>query len=253
MSTAATAPRWAIFLGQLGVLAIWLIAWQIVGPTQPVLLSSPVEVAGSLATMLKSLRLPELLVFTGRDFLLGWIAAVALGLVLGTLIGWFRTLALMFEPFINALYSTPKLVLIPLMILWFGLDLKAYVAAVVVVTIFPITIMTITGIRNAGREYVEVARSFRVRGPALLFKVVLPGALPFIAVGLRLSLGAAIGGAIGAEFFLGGNGIGSSVSLAGQSFQSADMYAFIIVIAASAIFIDSVMRATWTRLAPVKA
>lgn len=240
-------------LGQLAVLVVWLGAWQIVGRTQPVLLSSPLEVADALVKMIQSLRLPELLVFTGRTFLLGWGISVVLGLVIGTLIGWFRTVALMFEPFVNALYSTPKLVLIPLMILWFGLDLKAYIAAVVIGTVFPMMIMTITGIRNAGKEYVEVARSFRVSGPALLYKVVIPGALPFIAVGLRLSLGRAIGGAIAAEFFLGGAGIGSAVNQAGQSFASADMYAFIIVIAASAIFIDAAMRAAWTRWAPVRA
>ena len=253
MTGTAPPPRALTLGGQLAVLLVWLAAWQIVGPSQPVLLSSPAEVAGSLVAMVGSLQLPELIVFTGRTFLLGWVLSVVIGLVIGTLVGWSRTIALMFEPFINALYSTPKIVLIPLMILWFGLDLKAYVAAVVIGTVFPMMIMTITGIRNAGREYVEVARSFRIRGARLLYKVVIPGALPFIAVGLRLSLGRAIGSAIAAEFFLGGNGIGSAVNQAGQSFASAEMYSLIIVIAASAIVIDAVMRRAWARVAPVHA
>ena len=251
MTGATKAPRAVILAGQVGVLAVWLAAWQIVGPSQPVLLSSPAEVAGSLVEMLRSLQLPELIVFTGRTFLLGWGISVVLGLAIGTLVGASRTVALMFEPFINALYSTPKIVMIPLMILWFGLDLKAYVAAVVIGTVFPMMIMTITGIRNAGKEYVEIARSFRVRGAQLLYKVVIPGALPFIAVGLRLSLGRAIGGAIAAEFFLGGAGIGSAINQAGQSFQSAQMYGLILVIALSAIVIDAIMRQAWARLAPV--
>lgn len=253
MGALALRRRGAILLGQAGVLVVWLSAWDLVGRQQAVLLSYPGEVAAGLWSMLESARLQELVLFTGRTFALGWGISVVFGIVIGTVIGWSRPAALMFEPFINALYATPKIVMIPLMILWFGLDLKAYVASVVIGAVFPVLIMTITGVRNAGREYVEVARSFRVKGLGLLYKVVIPGALPFIAVGLRLSMGRAVGGAIAAEFFLGGGGIGAAVQAAGQQFASAEMYGLIVVIGASVMAVDVVVRRSWDALSPVRA
>lgn len=242
--------RQAVLVGQLGVLVVWLSTWQLVGRTQPVLLSAPTEVASTFLAMVQSARLPELLVSSGRTFVLGWVLAVGSGIVIGVMIGWSRPVALMFEPFVNALYSTPLIALVPLMVLWFGLGVQALVACVTLVAVFPILVMTIAGVRNAGREYVEVAKSFRLSSLRTLYLVVLPGALPYMMVGLRLTTARAITGTIIAEFLIGGDGIGDALQNAGNSFQSADAYSFIITIAAFAMLVDVLVRRTGRVLAP---
>ena len=126
------------------------------------LLSYPTLVAANLYGIAVSGELFSLLAASGQVFVFGWLIAVGLGAALGILIGGSRPLRLMFEPFINALYSTPLIVLIPLLVLWFGLGLKALLACVTLVAVFPMLVMTMTGVQNAGTEYVEIARSFRL-------------------------------------------------------------------------------------------
>lgn len=249
---ARWGDRTIIVAGQLAVLVVWLTAWELIGRRDALLLSYPTQVLGALVEMVQTSELQGLFAFTGRTFLFGWAIAAVAGLTFGALIGAFRPVALMFEPFVNALYATPKIVLIPLMVLWFGIGLNAYVASVAIGAVFPMMIMTITGVRNAGREYVDVARSFGVKGLQLLWKVVVPGALPFIFVGMRLSMGRAIGGAIAAEFFLGGGGIGGAVQAAGLAFASAQMYGLILIIFGSVMAVDIGFRRVWNALSPVR-
>jgi ABC-type nitrate/sulfonate/bicarbonate transport system permease component len=244
------APGNRILVAQIAVGIVWLGLWEVVGRQNPTLLSYPSQVFATLWRLGETGRLGDQFLFTARTFVLGWAISIVLGIAIGSLVGASRPVALMFEPTINGLYATPKLVLIPLLILWFGLELKAYVASVVIGAVFPVIVMTITGVRNAGREYVEVARSFRVKGLPLLWKVVIPGALPFIFVGLRLSMGRALGGAIAAEFLLAGPGIGTAVLSAGHSLAAAPMYGYLMLIVASAMVIDIVGRRAWRLVTP---
>lgn len=245
--------RRPIALAQVAVGVLWLVLWELVGRVNPSLLSYPTQVFSTLWSLVQVGTLGDQFLFTARTFAIGWGISIVLGIAIGSVVGASRQVALMFEPTINGLYATPKLVLIPLMVLWFGLDLEAFVASVVIGAVFPVMIMTITGVRNAGREYVEVARSFRVSGLPLLWKVVVPGALPFIFVGLRLSMGRALGGAIAAEFLLAGPGIGSAVLAAGHSLSAAPMYGYLMLILASAMVIDIVGRRAWQLVTPPAA
>jgi NitT/TauT family transport system permease protein len=231
-----------VLLGQIGVVVVWLAVWELVGRTNPLLLSAPSIVVETLWDLIVSGDLANLFGVSGRIFVISWVVAVALGIALGLIVGWIRPIRLMVEPLLNVLYSTPLVAVIPLMILWFGLTLNAMVVSVVLNAIFPLIIMTIVGVRNAGRDYLEVARSFRLSKVTTLFKVVLPGAVPYLLVGLRLTTAGALRGTIFAGFLIPDNGVGNALRGAGEAFKTDRVYALIICVVATVIVVDVLLR-----------
>jgi ABC-type nitrate/sulfonate/bicarbonate transport system permease component len=235
-------PQRDIILGRVGLVVAFLIIWEVVGQSSPFLLSAPSLVVTTFLTMVSSGEIFRLLLASGRIFLISWGIAVVGGVALGLAVGWIRPVRLMLEPFLNALYSTPLVALIPLMVLWFGLGLNAMVVSVVLNGIFPIIIMSIIGVSNAGKDYLEVARSFRLGQVATLTKVVLPGALPYLLVGLRLTTSSVLRGTIFAGFLIPDNGIGNALRAAGEAFNTNRLYALIIFVVAAAILVDVALR-----------
>jgi len=231
-----------VAIARAGIIILWLAVWEVVGRTDPMLLSYPTAVAGSLWSMVASSELFGLLRASGTIFICGWALAVGVGILVGGIVGWFRPARLMFEPFLNALYSTPLVALIPLMVLWFGLGISAMIASVTINAIFPMIIMTITGTRNAGRDYLEVARSFRLGRLATILKVVMPGAFPYLLVGLRLTTSSALRGTIFAGFLIPDRGIGAALRSAGEALNSTRLYGLIMVVIIAALFVDYLLR-----------
>jgi sulfonate transport system permease protein len=111
------------------------------------------------------------------------------GLVLGLLTGTLRPLETLLDTSLQMLRNIPALALIPLVILWFGIDESAKLFLVAVGVFFPIYLNTFHGIRSVDPALIEMARSYGLSGWALYRQVILPGALPSILVGLRFSLG----------------------------------------------------------------
>ena len=135
---------------------------------------------------------------SAEAFLVGLLLAVAAGPPLGVLIGRSRTLNAMLDPFVTAFNATPRLVFLPLVMLWLGLGLWTKVVIVFVGALFPILINTYEGVRNADRTLINVVRSF---GASEWDVARLAGAdaMPFIVAGLRLAIGRAVLGVVVAE------------------------------------------------------
>lgn len=237
-----TANPRVVVAGRILLVVLWLVTWEIVGRFNPQLISHPTLVLSTLFDMIGNGELGRLVGNSARIFFLGWLFAVAMGLLIGMFVGWFRPALLMFEPFLNALYSTPLIALIPLMVLWFGLSVKALVVSVIINAIFPMIIMAIVGSRNAAREYIEVARSFRLGTIGMLVKVVLPGAWPYLLVGLRLTTSSALRGTIFAGFLIPDNGLGNALRSAGDALATNRLYGLIIVVVVLALLVDFLLR-----------
>ncbi|MDB5562103.1 MAG: binding-protein-dependent transport system inner rane component [Hyphomicrobiales bacterium] len=235
------SPR-TVIAARMGVILLWLATWEAFGRQQPELLSYPSLVVTYLWSMISSFELFSLLAASARIFLSGWVLAVLIGVTIGVVVGASRPVRLMFEPFLNALYSTPLVALIPLMVLWFGLGEKAMIISVVLNAVFPMIIMTIIGSRNAGKEYREVARSFRLGRIQTILKVVLPGALPYLLVGLRLTTSSALRGTIFAGFLIPDQGIGNALRSAGDALNASRLYGLIMVVVICALLVDVVLR-----------
>ena len=153
------------------------------------ILPEPWAVAQAAWQLLKSGELVrDVAISTGRA--LGGLAiGGGLGLVLGLLTGTFRTAETLLDTTLQMVRNVPPLALIPLVILWFGIDESAKLFLVAIGVFFPIYLNTYHGIRSVDAGLIEMARSYGLRGWPLYREVILPGALPSILVGLRFSLG----------------------------------------------------------------
>ncbi|MBG6082411.1 aliphatic sulfonate ABC transporter permease SsuC [Rubrivivax gelatinosus] len=169
-----------------------VLAWEIASRTgwlSSRVLPEPWAVVTALVGLLKSGELlHHVAISTGRA-LAGLAIGGGLGLALGLLTGTFRVFETLLDTSFQMVRNIPALALIPLVILWFGIDETAKLFLVAVGVFFPIYLNTFHGIRSVDRGLIEMARSYGLSGWALYRHVVLPGALPSILVGLRFSLG----------------------------------------------------------------
>jgi NitT/TauT family transport system permease protein len=215
-------------------LAVVLAAWQIVGSRiNPIFLSTPTAIAGAFANTVASGELASAVLASLGVTAAGFLLALAVGIPVGLLMGRFRTIEYVLDPYVSALYVVPRIALIPLIIIWAGLGIKAQIVVVFGTTVFPVLLSTYAGVRNIDPRLVETAFAFGANERHLFFKVVIPGAVPFIMSGLRLGIGQAIIGMIVAQMFLGIAGMGFMLTHYGNQF--ATDYVFVVVIALAAL------------------
>ena len=160
------------------------------------------------------------------------------GLPLGVVLGRSRTLNAMFDPFITAFNATPRLVFLPLVMLWFGLGLWAKVVIVFIGALFPLLINTYEGVRNSDKMLINVVRSFGASEWDIARLVVMPNALPYIVSGLRLAIGRAILGVVVAEFFGSEEGLGVMMVQAAGRYQVDVVFSGLIIFTALSLADD---------------
>jgi NitT/TauT family transport system permease protein len=185
---------------------------------------------------------------SAAEFLIGLGCAVAVGLPVGMALGRFRTLDAAFDPYVTALNATPRIVWIPLLILWFGLGIWSKVMVVFLGAVFPLLINTYEGVRNTDRVLVNVVRSFGAREWQVTRMVVLPQALPYIVAGLRLAIGRAILGVVVGEFFGASRGLGYLIASAASNYQPDVMLAGVGVFTALSLILTFSVQAVESRL-----
>lgn len=154
-----------------------------------------------------------------------------LGIALGVLMGRFRPVHGLLEPLVEVLRPLPKPALLPPLMLFLGLGDAMKITAVALGVFFPVLINTIQGVRGVDPVLVDVARTFQHSRAALLWKVVLPSALPLILAGMRIALGIALVLVVIAEMMAGTGGIGYLIIDLQRSFRIVDMYAWVVILA----------------------
>jgi NitT/TauT family transport system permease protein len=181
-------------------------------------------------------------------FGVGLVLAIAAGLPLGILLGRSRTLNAMLDPFVTAFNATPRLVFLPLLLLWFGLGMWSKVVIVFIGALFPILINTYEGVRNADRVLINVVRSFGAGEWDIARLVVVPNAMPYIVAGLRLAIGRAILGVVVAEFFGSEEGLGVVMVRAASSYHVDVVFAGLVVFAALSLLMTAGVKMIENRL-----
>lgn len=229
-------PEW--YLPVLAAI-VFLTAWELFGrATNPILFSPPSRVAGAFVDLTASGRLPRALLTTLNTLLVGYALSVVVGLVGGVLLGRKARLAQVVEPYIDAVYATPRVVIVPLVILWFGVGYTGRLFIIWLGTVIPIILNTAIGVRQARPDLVEVARAFGASERQLIRHVIVPASVPYIVAGLRIAAGRALVGVIVAEIFLDLTGVGGIIQTESAYFRTANMLAAVIVVAAlGAVFI----------------
>jgi ABC-type nitrate/sulfonate/bicarbonate transport system permease component len=164
-------------------------------------------------------------------FLTGFILALVVGMPLGMLLARARVVRVGVEPYLMILYATPLVALIPFILSMMGFGFAPKVLVVFLFAVFPVIYNTVEGARSIKPEMIEVARSFRSSEWALWRDVMVPYTLPYTMTGVRQAIGRALVGMIAAEFFLSSTGLGQLIMGASQNFDTAGVFASVLVIA----------------------
>lgn len=237
------AQRW--LLGGF-FLVVLFSAWELeaaLGLEPAILLPSPAEVASAFRDFFASSEVWADFAASGQEFLYGFGLAAVVGIVLGLVTGWYRRLGYLLDPCIAFFYAMPRVALVPLLVMWFGIGLSSKVALVFLTSVFPVLINTSSGIRSLDAHLVRVARCFGASDLQIFRTVALPGSVPFILSGLRLAVAHGLIGVFVAELVGGAeHGIGVLVANAGQQFQSAVVFTGLIIFAVAGLILSSLMR-----------
>lgn len=228
----------------IATLAGFLLTWEVVGRLTNPLFFAPIS--DVLREFWNSLldprgRLLHGLVETLGVLVPGFLIASVLGVALGLLMGRSEIAYHILDPYVIILYNTPRVALIPILLLWMGVGDLLKVVIVVLAAIFPVSVNTMVGVRDVGAQFTEPARSMQATERQLLWKVILPATFPFIIAGIKLALGRALTTVIVAEFFVSVSGLGGLLHAASTSYQMARMFAPVIILAAMGIGLDAAL------------
>jgi ABC-type nitrate/sulfonate/bicarbonate transport system permease component len=179
---------------------------------------------------------------SGYEFIVGYGMAVLIGVPLGILMCWYARVDAVLDPFVSALYATPRIALLPLMMIWFGIGVASKIAIVFLGAVFPILVNTITGMRTINADFIKVARSFGSSDRQLFLTVALPSSVPLLLTGLRLGLGHALVGIVVGEMYGATHGLGFLIATAGARFQTDKVMVGIILIASAGVAMTQLLR-----------
>jgi NitT/TauT family transport system permease protein len=239
---------------RLIALAVFLVAWHLASiPAGKLLLPSPIDIAPAFVDELRSGQLVTATFASMQVFVAGYLLAIVTGVALGVLMGGIPRLGETLEIYVNALNATPRVALIPFIILWFGLGPMAKIVVVWFMAMLPILINTYAGVQNTDPDLLEAARSFGARRGQIFRHIMLPGALPYIVTGLRLGAALAMVGTVVAELQTALAGLGYLMAQFSGSFQTAKYFPPVIVLAVMGMLISQGLKLVEQRLARWKA
>jgi ABC-type nitrate/sulfonate/bicarbonate transport system permease component len=230
-----------------GVLAVWEVGARGISP---LLFAPPSRIIAAGAQMMASGELWPYLALSFRVAAVGMLAATIVGIAAGVLIARVRLLDLSLEPFVIALYSTPMVALIPLVVIWAGFGDAGKIVVIFLFAVFPILLNTYQGVHGVDVRLLEVARSFRSSERALWGDVILPSALPFIVAGLRLALGRALIGMVIADLYTSVSGIGYLIVRYAQNLQIDRLLVPVIILSITGVALVQALRWLEMRIAP---
>jgi sulfonate transport system permease protein len=238
-------------LFRYGFLVIVLIIWEIVGPfISPIFFTYPSKIAVAFYDVTVSGELPYYLGQSLEVMLYGLSVALVVVIPLGIAMARFRRLDWALDLPINALYATPLVAVVPLLVLWFGIYLKAKIIVVFLFAVFPVLINTYQGVRECDKNMLEVARSFRSNEWRMWQDVLMPFAVPYIIAGIRLAIGRGLIGMIIAEFYTTISGLGFMITRYANVFEMDKVFVPVIVLMVLGVSLTTLLKWAGRRIAP---
>lgn len=223
-------------LGTIAV-AIFLIVWELVGNVfqwiNPMFMSAPSLIFKAGYEMFRTGEIYHDLYVSGVEFLGGYFLAAVVGIPFGIMTGWYKRMSYIFDPFVNALNATPRVALLPLVIIWLGIGILSKVGIIFLGAVFSILINTRDGVKTTPVNLLNAARSFGASEWMVFKTVVVPSTIPFILTGLRLAVGRALVGVLVGELYAATAGIGFMITVAGATFQTDKVFVGVGIFALS--------------------
>ena len=231
-------------LGTVGVVA-FLAVWEWAGTNLEngkLFFSAPSQVVAAFFRLSAQGTLWNDIWVSFQEFAIGYLASVVVGIPLGIALGWYRRLNALLDPLVSAFYATPRVALVPLLLIWFGIGIASKIALVFLGAVFPIIISTQAGIRSLDEALIKVSRAFGASDRQIFTTIALPGSVPFILAGLKLAVGRALIGVVVAELVAAQAGIGYMMARAGATFQTDRVMLGVVIIAFAGIASIEILR-----------
>jgi ABC-type nitrate/sulfonate/bicarbonate transport system permease component len=228
-----------------------VLVWEYYGRrVNPILFTYPSAIARAFFILvgngeLQSYMKESLLVLTYASIL-----AVLAGVLFGVIMGRFSIVEWAADIYVNALYSTPMVALVPLIVLWFGFKVPAKVIIVFLFMVFPVLLNTYEGVKNVDRNLQEVARSFCSTESQLWRHLIIPSAVPFIVAGVRLAIGRGLVGMIVAEFYTSVTGLGYMIVRYANALETDKLFVPIVMVMILGVGLLSLAKWLEGRIAP---
>ena len=228
-----------------------ILVWEYYGRrVNPILFTYPSAIARAFLILiangeLQSYMKESLMVLTYASVL-----SVLAGVLLGVIMGRFSIVEWATDIYVNALYSTPMVALVPLIVLWFGFKVPAKVIIVFLFMVFPVLLNTYEGVKNVDRNLQEVARSFCSSESQLWRHLIIPSAVPFIVAGVRLAIGRGLVGMIVAEFYTSVTGLGYMIVRYANALETDKLFVPIVMVMILGVGLLSLAKWVEGRIAP---
>jgi NitT/TauT family transport system permease protein len=204
-------------------------------------MSAPSFVFKAAYQMFASGEIYNDLYVSGIEFFWGYLLSVVVAVPVGIAIGWYKRFAYVCDPFVNAMNATPRIALLPLVIIWLGIGIISKVGIIFLGALFPLLINTRDGVKTTPHNLLTAARSFGASDWQIFKSVVLPSTVPFILTGLRLAVGRALIGVMVGELYAATAGIGFMITVAGATFQTDKVFVGVLIFAISGMTLTSVI------------
>lgn len=172
----------------------------------------------------------------------GLFVGVSVGVFLGALVGYFKTVERMLYPYIIIIQSMPKIAIAPLIVIWFGYGILPKVIITSIIVFFPVFVNTLVGFHSVDKERIELARSLRASGLQTILTIQLPSAMPFIFAGLNMGVVLSMLGAIVGEFMGAQAGLGALIITYESQMQVTSIYGVLIVLAILGLILNRSAR-----------
>lgn len=234
-----------VLLSQIAFGLLFLAFWEWASGrlVDPFFVSSPVKVFGKLWQWTISGNLWFHLSMTLLATAMGFAIGSAIGFVLGILFGRYKFIADVFDPYITAIYSLPKVALAPLFIMWFGIGLASKVAVSAAIVFFVVFINTFSGVREVNPTYIHATQIMGASQWAVMRSVIIPSATAWVITGLKVSVPYALVGTVIGEFMSSNRGIGFIIAQASGLFDTTSVFTGLIVLAIIGMMINSALKA----------
>jgi ABC-type nitrate/sulfonate/bicarbonate transport system permease component len=242
-----------IYALRIGALAAFLGIWEIAsraGLLDPLFASSPSLIAAKFIEMVGDGSIWPHVAATASVTAAGFGLAVAIGVPIGILMGRSELINATIEPFVAALYASPQVAFLPLLIIWLGIGFTSKVALVFIGSVIIMIINTEAGVAQVDPRLIETARSFTASERQVLTKIVLPAAMPIILAGMRLAIGRALVMVVVAEIYASNRGLGYLIFQAGGLYDTAQVFVGVGILAAAGVSLTAALRALERWLAP---
>jgi NitT/TauT family transport system permease protein len=227
------------------MLIVWLLAvWQFISGryVDPLFISSPLAIANQFVAWIGDGTLWLHTSITLQETLLGLISGIVSGILIGFLFGIEQTLAKLFDPFISALYSIPKIALAPLFILWFGIDIEMKVIFTAITVFFLVFFNTLAGVRNVDQNLIDAVRLMGGKRRDIMLKVIVPSATGYMLTGIHIAIPYALIGAVVAELIASNRGLGYLIDSSATSFNTAGVFAALLVLTIIGSMLNAVVN-----------